>query len=224
MHTKLEKKLSHVGPMRAMVAALVTLLAASAFAADVVPHSASKTVLVLGDSLSAEYGLQRGQGWVALLEKRLGKDHIDAQLINASISGETTIGGKSRLAALLQKNHPNIVVLELGANDGLRGLPIAETSKNLREIIATARKIKARVLLIGMQLPPNYGTDYTRRFAALFPTIAKETHASLVPFMLDGVVMQPQLFQSDRLHPTAAAQPIILDTIWPQLQPLINSK
>ncbi len=224
MRTTLEKKLSRVGSLRAIGMALLTMLAASAFAANSVPHSASKTVLVLGDSLSAEYGLQRGQGWVALLEKRLSEDHIDAQLVNASVSGETTIGGKSRLAALLQKNHPQIVVVELGANDGLRGLPINETGKNLREIITAAKKIKARVLLIGMQLPPNYGTDYTKRFAALFPTVAKETRSSLVPFMLDAIVMQPQFFQADRLHPTAAAQPIILNTIWPQLQPLITSK
>lgn len=223
MRTTLEKKLSRFNSTRAIGMALLVTLSASAFAVDIAPHSASKTVLVLGDSLSAEYGLQRGQGWVALLEKKLSNDHINAQLVNASVSGETTIGGKSRLAALLQKNHPQVVVVELGANDGLRGLPIAETGKNLREIIAAAKKIDARVLVIGMQLPPNYGTDYTKRFAALFPTVAKETHSSLVPFMLDGVVMQPQLFQADRLHPTAAAQPIILNTIWPQLQPLIGS-
>lgn len=203
-----------------MRVALLILLSASSAAV----HSASKTLLVLGDSLSAEYGLQRGQGWVALLEKRLHDNHIEAQLVNASVSGETTIGGKNRLPGLLQKNHPQIVVVELGANDGLRGLPVAETSKNLREIIAAAKKINARVLLIGMQLPPNYGTDYTRKFAALFPAVAKETKSSLVPFMLDGVVMQPQLFQADRIHPTAAAHPIILETIWPQLQPLITSK
>lgn len=210
--------------MRVMAALCLTLLAVSAFAGDPAPHSATKTVLVLGDSLSAEYGLQRGEGWVALLEKRLHNDHIAAQLVNASISGETTIGGMSRLGPLLQKNHPNIIVVELGANDGLRGLPIAETAKNLRGIIAAAKKINARVLLIGMQLPPNYGTDYTKRFAALFPTVAKETHSSLVPFMLADMVMQPQLFQADRLHPIAAAEPIILDTIWPKLQPLMKTK
>ena len=184
-------------------------------------YSASKSVLVLGDSLSAEYGLQRGQGWVALLEKRLQQNHIEAHIVNASVSGETTIGGKNRLPALLQKNHPSLVVVELGANDGLRGLPVVETTNNLRAIIAAAKKINAQVLLIGMQLPPNYGTDYTKRFAALFPTVAKETKSSLVPFMLDAIVMQPQLFQADRIHPTAAAHPLILDTIWPHLKPLV---
>ena len=189
--------------------------------ASTASHSASKTVLVLGDSLSAEYGLQRGQGWVALLEKRLQEKNISARIVNASVSGETTIGGKNRLPALLQKNQPSLVVVELGANDGLRGLPVAETTKNLRDIIGAAKKINAQVLLVGMQLPPNYGSDYTKRFAALFGTLAKETKSTLVPFMLDGIVMQPQLFQADRIHPTAAAQPIILNTIWPHFQSLI---
>ncbi len=201
----------------ALLAVLTLALALSATSA----YSASKAVLVLGDSLSAEYGLQRGEGWVALLEKRLKDNAIDATIFNASISGETTSGGKSRLAALLTQQRPNVLVIELGANDGLRGLPLAETQKNLREMIAAAKKINARVLLIGMQLPPNYGTDYTRHFAALFPAIAKETRAALVPFMFDGIVAQPQLFQADRIHPTAAAHPIILDTIWPYLKPLV---
>ncbi|EGF33443.1 Arylesterase precursor [Oxalobacteraceae bacterium IMCC9480] len=185
-------------------------------------HSASKAVLVLGDSLSAEYGLARGEGWVALLEQRLKESGIDATLINASISGETTSGGKTRLPALLSKNQPDVVVVELGANDGLRGLALGDTQKNLRDIINAAKKSKARVVLVGMQLPPNYGTDYTKRFAAIFPTLAKETRSSLVPFMLDGVVSQPQLFQADRIHPTAQAHPIILDNIWPQLKPLLS--
>jgi acyl-CoA thioesterase-1 len=185
-------------------------------------YSASKAVLVLGDSLSAEYGLARDEGWVALLEHRLKEAGIDATLINASISGETTSGGKTRLAALLSKNQPDVVVVELGANDGLRGLALGDTQKNLRDIINAAKKSNARVVLVGMQLPPNYGTDYTKRFAAIFPTLAKETKSSLVPFMLDGVVSQPQLFQADRIHPTAQAHPIILDNIWPQLKPLLS--
>ena len=184
-------------------------------------YSASKTVLVLGDSLSAEYGLKRGDGWVALLEKRLQEKHINAAIVNASISGETTIGGKTRLPALLQKNHPSIVIVELGANDGLRGLPILSTQKNLQEIITLAKKTGARILLIGMQLPPNYGTDYTRRFAALFPTLAKQNQTALLPFMFEHIVTRPELFQADRIHPTAAAHPIILESIWPQLQPLL---
>ena len=206
--------LAVVGWTRAALMVALTLGASSA-------HSASKELLVLGDSLSAEYGLQRGEGWVALLDKRLRDAHIDAAIVNASISGETTSGGRTRLPALLAQSHPSVVIVELGANDGLRGLPLVETQKNLREIIAAAKKRNARVLLIGMQLPPNYGTDYTRRFAELYPALAKETHASLVPFMLDAIVTQPQLFQADRIHPTAAAHPLILDTIWPHLKPLL---
>ena len=241
MHTGLEKNLSHLKkssaslcaalraypavPLRTLLAALqlalvVSLVGLASFAPPA--YSASKTLLVLGDSLSAEYGLQRGQGWVALLEKRLLQNHIEAHIVNASVSGETTIGGKNRLPALLQKNHPSLVVVELGANDGLRGLPVVETTNNLRAIITAAKKINAQVLLIGMQLPPNYGADYTKRFAALFPAVAKETKSSLVPFMLDAIVMQPQLFQADRVHPTAAAHPLILETIWPHLRPLVS--
>ncbi|MEC5217106.1 acyl-CoA thioesterase-1 [Actimicrobium sp. GrIS 1.19] len=185
-------------------------------------YSASKVVLVLGDSLSAEYGLGRGDGWVALLEKRLADNHLNFDIVNASISGETTSGGKSRLPALLEKNHPAVVIVELGANDGLRGLPLAETRKNLQDIVSAAKKANARVLLVGMQLPPNYGTDYTKRFAALFPALAKDSKVALVPFLLEGVVTQPQLFQADRIHPTAAAHPIILDNVWPHLKPLLG--
>ena len=200
---------------RVAVLAAVAMCATSAY-------SASKAVLVLGDSLSAEYGLARGEGWVALLEQRLKDDGIDATLINASISGETTSGGITRLPALLSKNKPAVVVVELGANDGLRGLALSDTKKNLRAIINAAKKSNARVVLVGMQLPPNYGTDYTKRFAAIFPTLAKDTKSALVPFMLDGVVTQPLLFQADRIHPTAQAHPIILDNIWPQLKPLLS--
>ncbi len=207
--------------LRALLVALQMAIVVSLISFAPHAYSASKSVLVLGDSLSAEYGLQRGQGWVALLEKRLQQNHIEARIVNASVSGETTIGGKNRLPALLQKNHPSLVVVELGANDGLRGLPVVETTNNLRAIIVAAKKINAQVLLIGMQLPPNYGSDYTKRFAALFPSVAKETKSSLVPFMLDAIVMQPQLFQADRIHPTAAAHPLILDTIWPHLKPLV---
>jgi acyl-CoA thioesterase-1 len=205
-----------------LVGGLRTIMLTALLATSGVAYSASKTVLVLGDSLSAEYGLKRGDGWVALLEKRLQEKHLAATIVNASISGETTIGGKTRLPALLQKNHPSIVVIELGANDGLRGLPILATQKNLQEMISSAKKIGARILLIGMQLPPNYGTDYTRRFAAVFPTLAKQNQTALVPFMFAGIVTRPELFQADRIHPTAAAHPIILESIWPQLQPLLQ--
>jgi acyl-CoA thioesterase-1 len=185
-------------------------------------YSASKTILVLGDSLSAEYGLTRGSGWVALLEKKLKAEKIDAAIVNASISGETTSGGRSRLPSLLEKHRPDIVAIELGANDGLRGLSLASTEENLRAMITASKKAQASVLLIGMQIPPNYGGDYTRRFAGLFPKLAKENKVSLVPFLLERLVDQPQLFQSDRIHPTAEAQPLMLDAVWSPLKPLLT--
>ena len=182
-------------------------------------HSAPKTVLVLGDSLSAEYGLSRGSGWVALLEQGL-KAH-DATVVNASISGETSSGGRTRLPALLAKHHPAIVVIELGANDGLRGLPVAAAEANFRAMLTQAGKAGARVLLVGMHLPPNYGRDYGERFFAMYGRLAREFHAPLVPFMLEGVA--DTSVQADRLHPTADAHPMILGNIWPRLLPLIQS-
>lgn len=186
-------------------------------------YSASKTIVVLGDSLSAEYGLARGEGWVNLLQKKLEAEKISATIVNASISGETTSGGAARLQALLDKHKPAVVVIELGANDALRGLSLIATQQNLRGMVAAAQKAKAKVLLVGMQIPPNYGTDYTRQFADLFPKIAKETKSALVPFMLKGVADQADttLFQADRIHPAAVAHPIILNNIWPQLKPLL---
>lgn len=183
-------------------------------------HSAPKTVLVLGDSLSAEYGLRRGSGWVALLEQRLKAENIDATIVNASISGETTSGGRTRLPALLKTHRPAIVVIELGANDGLRGLPVAAATANFRAMMGQAKKAGARVLLVGMRLPPNYGRDYADQFFALYGTLAKEANAPLAPFMLEGV--SNQMFQADRLHPTAKAHPIILTNIWPHLLPLLK--
>lgn len=206
------KHVLHIG-----AALLLTLFATCTY-------SASKTVLVLGDSLSAEYGLVRGSGWVALLEKRLKNDKIDAAIINASVSGETTSGGKSRLPALLDQYRPDVVVLELGANDGLRGLPIKSAEENLRDMIDVSHKAKARILLVGMQIPPNYGRDYTQKFSAVYKTLAKEEKLSLVPFLLEGVASKPELFQADRLHPLADAQPIILDNIWPYLKTLLLKK
>lgn len=194
---------------------LLALAAASA-------HSASKTVLVLGDSLSAEYGLARASGWVTLLEQRLQAEKIAATVVNASISGETTSGGRTRLPALLRQHRPGIVIIELGANDALRGLSLDATESNLRALIDLARKAGAKTLLLGMQIPPNYGRAYTDRFAALYPQLAKETRSALVPFFLQGVAEQPELFQADRLHPTAAAQPTLLDNVWPQLKPLLR--
>jgi acyl-CoA thioesterase-1 len=177
---------------------------------------------VVGDSLSAEYGLVRGTGWVPLLEKRLQQEKIDATVVNASISGDTTSGGKARLPALLDKTHPDVVVLELGGNDALRGLQLSSTEANLRDMITLSRKQHARVLLVGMQIPPNYGADYANRFAALYPKLANETHVALVPFLLEGVARRQELFQADRIHPTAEAQSIMLDSVWPHLKPLLK--
>ena len=185
-------------------------------------HSASKTALVLGDSLSAEYGLARGTGWVPLLEQRLARENIAATIVNASISGETTSGGRARVKALLDQHRPQLLILELGANDALRGLPLKSTESNLRDIINAAKAANARVVLLGMQIPPNYGTDYTRAFAGLFPKLAKETNTVLVPFFLDKVAQKPSLFQADRIHPNAQAQPLMLDSVWPYLQPLLK--
>ena len=176
---------------------------------------------MLGDSLSAEYGLARGAGWLTLLQKRLQAENLNAELINASISGETTSGGKSRLDALLAQQHPAIVIIELGANDGLRGLSIAATETNLRTMIAAAHQAKAKVLLIGMRLPPNYGHDYTERFSEMYAKVARESNTALVPFFLAGLENRPELFQADRLHPTADAQVILLDNVWPHLKPFL---
>lgn len=185
-------------------------------------HSASKTVLVLGDSLSAEYGIARGAGWTTLLEQRLKAEKIDAKIVNTSISGETSSGGKARLPSLLQQHRPAVVVIELGANDGLRGLPLTSTEANLRTMITESQKAKAKVLLIGMQIPPNYGRHYTEKFSALYGKLAQETQAALVPFLLQDIADQPQLFQSDRIHPLAEAHPTMLNNIWPHLKPLLT--
>jgi acyl-CoA thioesterase-1 len=199
------------------VGALLLLCAVSAY-------SAPKTVLVLGDSLSAEYGLARGAGWVALLEQKLKSEKIDASIVNASISGETTSGGRTRLPALLDKYHPSIVVIELGANDGLRGLPVPAAEDNLLSMVRLARQNKAKVLLVGMRMPPNYGRAYTERFFGMYKQVSSETKAPLVPFMLEGVADKPALFQQDQLHPVAQAHPIILSNIWPTFSALIKSQ
>ncbi|WP_404299387.1 arylesterase [Alicycliphilus denitrificans] len=181
-------------------------------------------ILVVGDSLSAEYGLARGSGWVTLLEQRLEREKIQAKVINASVSGDTTAGGRARLATLLQAHQPTLVVLELGSNDALRGLPLANTQDNLAWMTEQSQAAGARVLLVGMQMPPNYGADYGRRFAGLFEAVAKERKAALVPFLLKGVADVPNataLFQPDRIHPRAEAQPRMLDNVWPELRKLL---
>ena len=185
-------------------------------------YSAPKTVLVLGDSLSAEYGLARGTGWVALLVQRLQDKNLDVDLVNASISGETTSGGAARIGDLLKKHHPGIVIVELGGNDGLRGLPLDAALQNFRTIITVCKNAHASVLLVGMQIPPNYGRSYTDRFTAMYPTLAKEMHIPLVPFLLEGVADKPDLFQADHIHVSAAAHPRLLDNVWPSLYALLK--
>ena len=187
-----------------------------------VAHSASKTVLVLGDSLSAEYGLARGTGWVALLEQRIQQNNIPVSVINASISGETTSGGKARLESLLKKYHPEIVIIELGGNDALRGLSLRASEKNFREMIQLSNIAKAKVLLVGMQIPPNYGKDYTEQFFSIYAKVAKETKSALVPFLMEGIANKPELFQTDRIHLLATAHPALLDNVWPHLQNLLK--
>ena len=186
---------------------------------------AGSTLLVLGDSLSAEYGLKRGEGWVALLEQRLTKEKMPVRVVNASISGETTSGGRSRLDALLEQHHPNVVAIELGANDALRGLPLAQTEANLSALVKTVQGTGAAVLIIGIQVPPNYGMDYLNRFSKIFTDVGKSTKVPVVPFFLKGVADGPDaatLFQADRIHPVAAAHSRMLDNVWPQLRQLLK--
>ena len=187
--------------------------------------AAPRSILVVGDSLSAEYGLVRGSGWVALLEQRLAREHIDATVVNASISGDTTAGGLARLPTLLRERKPGLVVIELGANDALRGLPIETTRANLLAMTRLAKDAGAKVLIVGMQLPPNYGRAYGDRFAAIFADVAHSEGAALVPFMLKGVADVAQaesMFQPDRIHPLASAHPVILANVWPVLAPMLK--
>ena len=184
--------------------------------------AAAKTILVYGDSLSAAYGIPRDRGWVTLLEKRLAAEGYDYSVANASISGEITSGGLARIGKVLARVRPSIVILELGANDGLRGLPVAEMRKNLGTMIARAKNAGARVLLIGIRMPPNYGPDYTEAFAAVYPELARRERVALVPFLMEGMATRPDLFQADGLHPTAAGQPLLLDNTWPRLRPLLK--
>jgi acyl-CoA thioesterase-1 len=195
----------------------VLLLAALALS-----HSAqaAKNILVFGDSLSAGYGIARDDSWVNLLQRELKKNHPQFEVVNASISGETTSGGLRRIGKALQQHTPAVVIIELGANDGLRGTSIRETEKNLNAIIAQSRKANAKVLLIGIRIPPNYGQDYTGQFSALYPKLRRKLNIALVPFMLDGI--KPEQFQADNLHPNATGQPRILQNVLPTLLPLLR--
>jgi acyl-CoA thioesterase I len=181
-------------------------------------------ILVVGDSLSAEYGLARGSGWVALLEQRLLQEKIAAKVVNASISGDTTSGGRSRLPSLLAQHKPSHVILELGGNDALRGLPLKQTQANLSTMARAAKTAGARVVVAGMQVPPNYGRQYGNDFVAVFANVAKSEGAALVPFLLKGVADGPNadaMFQPDRIHPKEAAHPLMLGNVWPVLRPLL---
>jgi acyl-CoA thioesterase-1 len=187
----------------------------------VAPAHAARTILVFGDSLSAGYGLPQGSGWVSLLEHRLKRDRLDYTVINASISGETTLSGRNRIVATLAEHQPAVVIVQLGGNDGLRGNSIEQTRRNLIAIVESSRKSGAKVLLVGMRIPPNYGQVYRRRFEALFAEVARQQNASLVPFMLQGFADKREWFQSDGIHPAVEAQPRILDNIYRRLRALL---
>ncbi|MDN2660034.1 arylesterase [Neptunomonas sp. CHC150] len=180
-------------------------------------NASAQTLLVLGDSLSAAYRLKPEEGWVALLQNRLVEQGSDIKVVNASISGETTQGGLTRLPELLNRHQPNWIVLELGANDGLRATPIPRIEQNLRALIDQSQEAGAEPIIVGIQLPPNYGPRYTRRFFGLYESLAQEYELARVPFLLEDVALKPELMQSDGLHPTAEAQPIVLEQVWPTL-------
>lgn len=182
----------------------------------------SQTIVVFGDSISAAYGMDAEQGWVSLLGRRLSENHPAYQVVNASVSGETTGGGVTRLPKTLSIHQPDIIVLELGGNDGLRGYPIDKIRKNLASMIKTSRQAGSRILLVGMVLPPNYGRRYTSAFKNVFGSLAEEYEVPFVPFLLDGIATERGLIQRDGIHPTVEAQPKLLDDIWPVLEPLLE--
>ena len=209
---------------RWLLAAVAATACGAGLAAPAQPGRAP-VVLVVGDSLSAEYGLARGTGWVALLEKKLAAEKISATVVNASVSGDTTSGGRARLANLLKQHAPTAVVIELGGNDALRGLPLAGTRDNLLAMTRASQAAGAKVLLLGMQVPPNYGGAYGRDFTAIYPEVARQSQAALLPFLLAGIADVPDAaswFQPDRIHPAAKAHPRMLENVWPLLQPLLK--
>jgi len=199
----------------AALVALVELAAARA-------QPTAPVVLVVGDSISAAYGLAPGTGWVDLLSARLATENYSHRVVNASITGDTTAGGRARLPALLVRYKPTVVIVELGGNDGLRGGDLTATRDNLDAMIADVQRTGAKPLIVGMKLPPNYGTAYVRKFDALYADVAKAHKAGLVPFFFEGFGEKTELFQADRIHPAAAAQPLLLDNVWPQLRPLLG--
>jgi len=198
--------------------ALFVLIVASAAA-----HAEAPVILVFGDSISAGYGLARvEQGWVELLKTRLKEQGYGYQVVNASVSGETTAGGLARLPRALDLHHPGIVILELGGNDGLRALPIAQMRANLAQMVTLAGAAGAKVLLLGMRMPPNYGPQYTEQFAMVFSDLAREKKLSVVPFLLTDIALSSSLLQGDDIHPNALGQPVLLENVWPQLKPLLH--
>ena len=203
--------------LRWLAALAAALVCSAAFA-----QAAAPVILVVGDSISAGYGLPRGAGWTTLLQQRLETEHYPHRVVNASSSGDTAAGGRARLAALLAQHHPAITVIELGGNDGLRGGNPETLRGNLDAMAAMAQKAGSRVLLVGMRLPPNYGAAYVQRFEATFAEVAKARGITLVPFLFDGFGENNAMFQQDRIHPVAAAQPKLLDNVWRELRPLLG--
>jgi acyl-CoA thioesterase I len=184
--------------------------------------AAEGTILVFGDSLSAAYGIARKDSWVALLEERLRQGKFNTRVVNASISGETSAGGASRIQRALQQHQPQVLILALGANDGLRGLPVAQMQANLAAILGAARKQRLQVLLIGMHMPPNYGPAYTREYHAAFAALARQHKTAYLPFLMEGFADRREYFQADGVHPNALAQPLILESVWRELRPLLK--
>ena len=202
--------------MKRLLALFVLIVASAAARAE------APVILVFGDSISAGYGLRPEQGWVELLKTRLQSQGYGYQVVNASVSGETTAGGLARLPRALELHHPKIVILELGGNDGLRALPIAQMRANLTQMVTLATAIGANVLLLGMRMPPNYGPEYTKQFAFVFSDLASEKKIPSVPFLLNDIALSPNLLQGDDIHPNALGQPILLDNVWPVLKPLLH--
>jgi acyl-CoA thioesterase I len=188
------------------------------------PALAARTVMVFGDSLSAAHGLATSEGWVSLLGERIAHEGLPWQVANASASGETTAGGLRRLPEDLKRHHPAVVLIELGANDALRGQPVAGIRANLEQMVRMVRAAHAEPVLVGLMIPPNYGIDYAREFREMYPAVAAKLHVPLVPFLLAGLVEHPELFQADQLHPVAAAEPRVLDNVWPTLAPLLRKR
>jgi acyl-CoA thioesterase I len=209
---------ARVAPARWLLFAAAMLLGTLAVAAPKKPF-----ILVIGDSVSAAYGLPPGAGWTSLLQKRLAAEHYPFRVVNASISGDTTASARARLPELLKQYRPAITVIELGGNDGLRGGSLEAMKANLDAMVAAAQRARSRVLLLGMRLPPNYGADYVRRFAATFTEVAEKRKAAVVPFLFEGFAENDAMFQSDRIHPVAAAQPKLLDNVWAALKPLLEA-